>query len=85
MLLISVILNNQKDSSGAWTKIDDLCVPTFEDPSGANCTTYADNNWCSENPQFYLNRKERSNHGFAIGLNCPECGCATNPTSLYDL
>merc|ERR1719410_989020 len=76
-----------KGPSGAWTKIDNLCDSTFEDQYGANCTTYADpaNNKCNEDAEYYLGRTERTSNGFATGLNCPECGCATNPTNLYDL
>ena len=83
--LIIVFLNTDKDPWGSWTKIDNLCVPDFEDRNGANCTTYFDNNECNEDAQFYLDRSSRTNHGQATGLNCPQCGCSTNPVNLYDL
>lgn len=73
---------------GDWYKISNLCDADFEESydTYANCTTYAENNWCNQPATFYVpNRMKRTSNGFETGLNCPECGCAGSPISLYDV
>ena len=72
-------------SNGAHLKIDNLCDADFEDYNGRNCSVYLENDLCNDSPGFYLDNAVWSNHGYETGLNCPECGCGPNPTSLYDV
>ena len=78
-------MNNLKDSSSSYSKIDNVCRSSFIDLNGDGCTEYVDNGWCNSSPEFFLSQAGRSSNGLVTGLNCFECGCDGAPTSLYDV
>jgi len=74
------------DSANKYHKISDVCDGDFEDPNDQVCADYAANGECkTQTADWYLARTERSANGALTGLNCPECGCADSPFSLYDV
>jgi hypothetical protein len=79
-----------KGQFGDWYKISNLCDSDFKEsfdfPIITNCTYYTEQNWCNQPAAFYVpKRTKRTSNGLETGLNCPECGCAGKPTSLYDV
>ena len=66
-------------------KINNLCDSDFHDINNNNCTFYEDEDYCDMGADFLLSLAVNTNHGKEIGLNCPQCGCITNPKSLYDV
>lgn len=87
LLIFKQIFEQKQDSNGNYHKIDNVCDADFHNINGQNCTTIADFGFCdpSLGADFFLATGVATNNGEELNLNCPQCGCATTPISLYDV
>ena len=79
--------SSDKDSSGRYQTIDNVCNAEFLDPMNADCNDYAEQGMCNNSADFYLQMTRAKNVRGQIqtGLNCPQCGCNVNPKVGFKL